>query len=56
MNCNQCRFKEPEEESDVCQHFYCHWHHDWIPNRFNNGHEDCPGFYRLEGLNDDGHE
>lgn len=44
MNCSDCRHYL-DDEDDVPGSFYCTWHNDWIPKKWINGNEGCPGHF-----------
>lgn len=50
MNCNQCIRKM--EDGEVNEHFYCLWHHDWIPNKCIDDLEDCRGFVNIKDVSE----
>ena len=44
MNCLNCQHYR-DAEDDVPGIFYCTWEHDWLPKKWIDGSDGCPGHF-----------
>lgn len=42
-NCKDCLHYL--DDGEVSGHFYCKWYNDWIPKKWINRNEGCPGHF-----------